>query len=183
MEGRPTGLAGFSNGLTHSGSEELSGRREVFRPLGSAASEDEALGDCPSSTLGGDSTGNGCLHTESSHCLKLMHKTVNSAASLQLLIKVMPSSLQCPEKADAPCQSGGPGLQQAVMAVSGGSPEGSGAHTWMAYVLVYCYNTSSTISLKAKEYWDGFTPVKDEGPAAFDAKERQGLLDHVHRHL
>lgn len=32
-------------------------------------------------------------------------------------------------------------------------------------------------------YWDGFTPGNDEDPAAFDAKERPGLLDHVHRHL
>lgn len=95
----------------------------------------------------------------------------------------MPSSLQCPEKADALCQSGGPGLQQAVMAVSWGSLESSGAHTYMAYVLVYHYNTSSTISLKAKENWDGFTPGNNEGLSAFDAKERHGLLDHVHRHL
>lgn len=53
----------------------------------------------------------------------------------------------------------------------------------MAYVLVYHYNTSSAISLKAKEYWDEFTPGKDEGPAAFSAEERRGLLDHVHGHL
>lgn len=44
------------------------------RAMGSAASEDETLGDCPSSTLGEDSTGKGSLHAESSHCLKLMHK-------------------------------------------------------------------------------------------------------------
>lgn len=69
VEEGPTGLAGFRNGLSHSSSEELSGKGEVFRAMGSATSEDEALGDCPSSAPMGDST-----HAESSHCLKLMLK-------------------------------------------------------------------------------------------------------------
>lgn len=69
VEEGPTGLAGFRNGLSHSSSEELSGKGEVFRAMGSAPSEDEALGDCPSSAPMGDST-----HAESSHCLKLMLK-------------------------------------------------------------------------------------------------------------
>ena len=53
----PWATVGFRNGLSRSSSEEWSGKREVFKAMGSAASEDQALGHCLSSTPGGDSTG------------------------------------------------------------------------------------------------------------------------------
>lgn len=50
-------LASETGQAARSSSEERSGKGEVFKAMSSAASEDEALGDCLSSTPRGDSTG------------------------------------------------------------------------------------------------------------------------------
>lgn len=53
----PQAAVGFRNGLSCSSPEGWSGKGEVFRAMGSAASEDETLGDGFSSSPRGDSTG------------------------------------------------------------------------------------------------------------------------------
>lgn len=56
-EKEPWATVGFRNGLSCFSSEGQSGKAEVFKAMGSSASEDEALGGSLSSTPGGDSTG------------------------------------------------------------------------------------------------------------------------------
>lgn len=110
--------------------EERSQKGEVFKAMGSAASEDEALGRLPFfNTWRRQHRGMAPLTLRAHTSWELMHKPYIQMLLSSFSLKSCPSLCNVQKEQTLHARSGGPGLQQAVTAVSRGFPQGSVAHT------------------------------------------------------